>query len=85
MRFHDADVLRRLRAAADRYELLLIFDEIFTGFGRTGAMFAHCRRHRSRHHHFVEGAHRRDAAAAATIVRRKVFEAFWSDDPAHVR
>ena len=40
MRFHDAQVLRALRAAADRYDLLLIFDEIFTGFGRTGAMFA---------------------------------------------
>jgi adenosylmethionine-8-amino-7-oxononanoate aminotransferase len=40
MLFHTADVLRRLRAAADRYDLLLIFDEIFTGFGRTGAMFA---------------------------------------------
>ena len=34
------EVLRTLRAAADRYELLLIFDEIFTGFGRTGTMFA---------------------------------------------
>src|SRR6478736_7214150 len=40
MRFHDAPVLRRLREAADRHELLLIFDEIFTGFGRTGALFA---------------------------------------------
>src|SRR5262249_12729827 len=40
MRFHEAEVLRRLRAAADRYQLLLIFDEIFTGFGRTGTMFA---------------------------------------------
>src|SRR6202034_3409808 len=40
MRFHDAAVLRTLRAAADRYELLLIFDEIFTGFGRTGALVA---------------------------------------------
>src|SRR5262249_47653339 len=40
MRFHDAAVLRRLRALADRYQLLLIFDEIFTGFGRTGTMFA---------------------------------------------
>src|ERR671925_310996 len=34
MRFHDTEVLRRLRQAADRYQLLLIFDEIFTGFGR---------------------------------------------------
>jgi adenosylmethionine---8-amino-7-oxononanoate aminotransferase len=36
MLFHDVDVLVRLRALADRYGLLLIFDEIFTGFGRTG-------------------------------------------------
>jgi adenosylmethionine-8-amino-7-oxononanoate aminotransferase len=40
MLFHDPDVLHRLRAAADRYALLLIFDEVFTGFGRTGSMFA---------------------------------------------
>ena len=40
MRFHDAAVLQRLRAAADGYDLLLIFDEIFTGFGRTGSLFA---------------------------------------------
>jgi adenosylmethionine-8-amino-7-oxononanoate aminotransferase len=39
-RFHDAQVLRRLRALADKHDLLLIFDECFTGFGRTGAMFA---------------------------------------------
>src|SRR4029079_14565779 len=40
MKFHDASVLRRLRALADKYETLLIFDEIFTGFGRTGSLFA---------------------------------------------
>src|ERR1700724_2499730 len=40
MVFHDAHVLRHLRAAADQHGLLLIFDEIFTGFGRTGTMFA---------------------------------------------
>jgi hypothetical protein len=37
MIFHDVAVLARLRALADRFGLLLIFDEIFTGFSRTGA------------------------------------------------
>jgi adenosylmethionine-8-amino-7-oxononanoate aminotransferase len=84
MQFHDADVLRRLRAAADRYDALLIFDEIFTGFGRTGAMFA-----------YEAAGVMPDIITlskaltggtlplAATIARRKVFDAFWSDDPKH--
>ena len=41
MIFHPPAVLRHLRAAADRHGLTLIFDEIFTGFGRTGTMFAY--------------------------------------------
>jgi adenosylmethionine-8-amino-7-oxononanoate aminotransferase len=83
MRFHDAQVLRTLRALADRYEILLILDEIFTGFGRTGAMFA-----------FQDAGVVPDIITlskaltggtlplAATIARQKVFDAFWSDDPA---
>jgi adenosylmethionine---8-amino-7-oxononanoate aminotransferase len=83
MLFHDAAVLRILRALADRYELLLIFDEIFTGFLRTGTMFA-----------FQEAGVVPDIVTlskaltggtlplAATVTRRKVFDAFWSDDPA---
>jgi adenosylmethionine---8-amino-7-oxononanoate aminotransferase len=83
MLFHDVIVLKRLRALADRYDVLLIFDEIFTGFGRTGAMFA-----------FQAAGVIPDIITlskaltggtlplAATIARRKVFEAFWSDDPA---
>jgi adenosylmethionine-8-amino-7-oxononanoate aminotransferase len=83
MKFHDANVLKRLRAAADKYDLLLIFDEIFTGFGRTGTMFA-----------FEVAQVVPDIVTmskaltggtlglAATVATRKVFEAFWSDDPA---
>ena len=83
MRFHTPQVLKTLRAIADRYEALLIFDEIFTGFGRTGQMFA-----------FQEAGVVPDILTlskaltggtlplAATVARRKVFDAFWSDGPA---
>lgn len=84
MLFHDAATLQRIRALADRYDTLLIFDEIFTGFGRTGTLFA------------CEAA---DVVPdiitlskaltggtlplAATIARSGVFDAFWSNDPTH--
>lgn len=82
MLLHDAATLKRLRALADKYDVLLIFDEIFTGFGRTGTMFA------------CEAADvipdiitlskaltGGTLPLAATVATRKVFEAFWSDDP----
>jgi adenosylmethionine-8-amino-7-oxononanoate aminotransferase len=84
MRFHDAAVLRRLRELADRYDLLLIFDEIFTGFGRTGTMFG-CEAAGvvpdiiTLSKALTGGT----LPLAATVASRRVFEAFWSDDPRH--
>jgi len=40
MRFHSPGCVRLLRELCDRHDLLLVLDEIATGFGRTGALFA---------------------------------------------
>ena len=84
MLFHEATVLRRLSEMADRHGILLIFDEIFTGFGRTGALFACmgagvvpdivC---------LSKALTGGTMALAATIASTRVFDAFWSDDPGH--
>jgi adenosylmethionine---8-amino-7-oxononanoate aminotransferase len=84
MRFSDKDTLRRLRQIADRHQLLLIFDEIFTGFGRTGAMFAGAGAGVVPDIATLSKALTAGTLPlAATLARKDVFDAFWSDDPTH--
>ncbi|HEX4180185.1 MAG TPA: adenosylmethionine--8-amino-7-oxononanoate transaminase [Caulobacteraceae bacterium] len=82
MLFHDDAVLRRLRRLADRHGPLLIFDEIFTGFGRTGSLFV------SGDCGVVPDIVTLSKSLtggtlplSAAIASDRVFEAFWSDDP----
>lgn len=84
MLFHEPDVLRRLRSLADRHGLLLIFDEIFTGFGRTGTMFA-CQAAGVVPDIVTlsKGLTGGTLPLAATVATARVFEGFWSDDPGH--
>jgi adenosylmethionine-8-amino-7-oxononanoate aminotransferase len=83
MQMHDAATLAFVAEACRRHDVLLIADEIMTGFGRTGRMFA-CE----------EAGVTPDIVClskaltggtlplAATVARRHVFEAFLADDPA---
>jgi len=82
MKFHDTKVLRHLRTLADAHEVLLIFDEVFTGFGRTGTMFA-CEQAKVAPDIIAlsKALTGGTLPLATTVATRKIFEAFWSDDP----
>jgi adenosylmethionine-8-amino-7-oxononanoate aminotransferase len=83
MVLHGPDVLRHLRQAADHYRLTLIFDEIFTGFGRTGTMFAYEQAGVTPDIITLSKALTGGTSPlAATIASDDLFAAFLSDSPA---
>ncbi|MGN0162129.1 MAG: adenosylmethionine--8-amino-7-oxononanoate transaminase, partial [Candidatus Ornithomonoglobus sp.] len=80
MRMYDVSFLRRARELCDEYGVLLIFDEVATGFGRTG-------------NRFVADLVLPDILVlgkaltggyighAVTVANHKVFEGFYADAP----
>ena len=82
MRMYDISFLERARELCTQYDVLLIFDEVATGFGRTG-------------NRFVADLVLPDILVlgkaltggyighAVTVANRKVFQAFYSDDDRH--
>ncbi|HEU0117760.1 MAG TPA: adenosylmethionine--8-amino-7-oxononanoate transaminase [Alphaproteobacteria bacterium] len=84
MKFHDAATLKRISDLCAKHGVLLIADEIFTGFGRTGKMFA-CEEARITPDILCLGKALTGGTMtlAATLARDHVFEAFWSDNPKH--
>ncbi len=82
MRMYDVSFLKRARELCDQYDVLLIFDEVATGFGRTG-------------NRFVADLVLPDIIClgkaltggyighAATVANKRVWDGFYSDDATH--
>ena len=80
MRMYDISFLQRARELCDEYDVLLIFDEVATGFGRTG-------------NRFVADLVLPDILVlgkaltagyighACTVANHKVYDGFYGDDP----
>ncbi len=80
MIMHPAGTLKRLRRLADRHNLLLICDEVMTGFGRTGRMFA-CDHDQVRPDILClsKGLTAGYMPLGATLTTARVFDAFYGD------
>lgn len=82
MRMYGIEFLKRARELCDKYDVLLIFDEVATGFGRTG-------------NRFVADLVLPDILVlgkaltggyighAVTVANHRVYNGFFSDDPTH--
>lgn len=80
MRIYPEAYLQKLRALCDAYDVLLIADEIATGFGRTGQLFAAGRAGISPDIMCVsKGLTGGYLPMSITIVQEKIYEAFYAD------
>ena len=84
MKFHDPEVLAAVADVARRHGLLLILDEIATGFGRTGTMFA-CEQASVEPDIITlsKALTGGTVPLAATVATRRVYDAFLSDHYEH--
>lgn len=82
MKFHSPETCAELRRLCNKHGLLLIFDEIFTGFGRTGSLFA-CQQASVAPDIIClsKALTGGTVPMAATVASNPVYEAFLSDDP----
>lgn len=83
MAMHDAEYLRLARALCDRFGVHLVIDEIATGFGRTGTMFAH--QQAGIRPDFIclsKGLTGGTLALSAVLTTDEVYAAFYDDDVA---
>ena len=81
MRMHIPETLKTLADAVQGRGELLIADEVFTGFGRTGTMFA-CEQAGITPDIMClsKALTGGTMGLAATLARRHVFDAFWADE-----